>query len=147
MASKRTSGTGSSSEDSDSGLSPNDTDSDSFSGSDEHRSKRKPRSSASSRSDSSPEYGNHKESKKSKRACRSIAKSLVIWSVILHLNLERQSQRQSLNTNPCQSTRRTNTRKEIKNYETVKKHHNKSSTYYTVLQKIDENENRDAVLF
>ena len=71
-----------------------------------------------------------------------VATSLVMWSVILHLSLKGQSRRQSPKTNPCQSTRRTNTRKRDQ-----KLRNSQSTTYYTGLLKIDKNENRDVVLF
>ena len=77
----------------------------------------------------------------------SEATNLVMWSVILHLSLKGQSRRQSPKTDPCQSTRRTNTRKRNQKTKKSQREHHSESPPYTVLLKIDKNENRDAVLF
>ena len=158
MASKRSS-TGSSSEDSDSDSSPSDIDSESLSGSDEHRNKRRPRSrtrpksfkrrrdrsSSSSRSESSPGYGNHKESKRSKRGRSYKSRYVEYYS-------SSQSERTKSKTKPKHKSmpkykKNKHKKKKSKTKKQSKEHHNESPTYYTVLLKIDKNENRDAVLF
>ena len=102
-------------------------------------------SSSSSRSDSSPEYGDRKESKKSKRARSHKPGYVECYS-------SSQSERTKSKTKPKDKSmpkykKNKHKKKKSKTKKQSKENHSESPRYYTVLLKIDRNENRDAVLF